>query len=199
MPFETDDLLDKPSWAPAWAPSADDERSVRWLRWLLVAVFVAGLAACVARGADEPDDPAFAGLTESFGTASIEVRAPDGTVRPLCLLHAESDAERARGLMEVTDLEGFDGMLFRFPTDTTSRFYMRNTPMPLSIAFVAADGTFVSSTDMAPCDDTEGCPLYDATGPYRFAIEVPRGDLPSMGLVAGGVVIDTGTTCAPSG
>jgi uncharacterized protein len=197
MPADDDPLLDKPEWAPAWAPSVDDERSVRRLRWILLVVLAAGLAACIARGADSPDDPSFAGLTESFGTVQVQVQASDGSMRPFCMLLAETPAQRMRGLMEVTDLEGFDGMLFRFPDDSTSSFYMRNTPTPLSIAFIAADGTLVSASDMAPCENRGGCPLYRPAGPYRLAIEVFQGRLPDLGIAPGAIVTDTDTTCSP--
>ena len=56
-----------------------------------------------------------------------------------------------RGLMGVTDLGGADGMLFVFGAEGLTRFYMWRTPMPLDIAFFAADGTFVGSAAMEPC------------------------------------------------
>ena len=81
-------------------------------------------------------------------------RTPTGTLA-WCMLLAETEAQHNRGLMQVTDptLGGYDGMLFRFDADTNDQFYMRNTPMPLSIAFIASNGDVVSTTDMAPCDD----------------------------------------------
>ena len=55
---------------------------------------------------------------------------------------------------------------------------MKDTVLPLSIAFFAGDGAFVSATDMEPCPPTaESCPLYQADGPYTDAIEVVQGDL----------------------
>ena len=55
------------------------------------------------------------------------------------------------GLMTVTDpgLAGHDGMVFVYPEDSTGGYWMRNTPMPLSIVFVDAGGRIVSTTDMA--------------------------------------------------
>src|SRR5581483_9466003 len=107
-----------------------------------------------------------------FGERQVRVQAPNRT-HEWCVLLAASEAQRERGLMEVADasLGGYDGMLVRFDADTNLRFYMRNTPMPLSIAFIAADGHGVSAADMAPCEDRDGCPLYAAAGPYRIAIE----------------------------
>jgi uncharacterized membrane protein (UPF0127 family) len=79
--------------------------------------------------------------------------------------------------------------------DIQSSFYMRNTPMPLSIAWFDAAGEYVSTTDMAPCDDVDNCPLYPAEGPYRFALEVPQGELATLGVQEGSV-LRVGGDCA---
>jgi uncharacterized membrane protein (UPF0127 family) len=72
---------------------------------------------------------------------------------------------------------------------------MRNTPMSLSIAYVDAAGTIVSTVDMAPCGDLGVCPTYPAAGPYRIAIEVPQGGLARLGIVAGATVVDANRPC----
>jgi uncharacterized membrane protein (UPF0127 family) len=133
---------------------------------------------------------------DGFGETHVSVETPTGTLA-WCMLLAESEAQHNRGLMEVTDptLGGYDGMLFRFTEDTNDRFYMRNTPMPLSIAFIASNGDVVSTTDMAPCDDTAGCPLYRAAAPYRTAIEVPQGHLARLGIEPGANVTDDERRC----
>jgi uncharacterized membrane protein (UPF0127 family) len=105
-----------------------------------------------------------------------------------CALLADSEPERQRGLMQRKDLAGYDGMIFRFDADADEAFYMRNTPLPLSIAWFDSAGRFVSATDMAPCADREGCPLFAATGPYRFALEVPKGRLPALDVGPGRVL-----------
>jgi uncharacterized membrane protein (UPF0127 family) len=104
----------------------------------------------------------------------------DGDER--CLLLAQTPEERARGLMELTDLAGYPGMLFAFPAESEGGFWMRNTPMPLSIAYLDAAGAIVSTADMAPCDDVPTCPSYPASGPYRYTVEVPQGELAELGL-----------------
>ncbi len=102
---------------------------------------------------------------------------------------ADDSATRSQGLMEQTDLRGYDGMIFRFPSPTTGRFFMRNTRIPLSIAFFDADGRFVSSADMQPCpDDVDRCPTYGADRPYVHAIEVPLGGLDRLGIGPGSVL-----------
>ena len=77
--------------------------------------------------------------------------------------------------MERTDLGGYDGMLFKFATDTTGAFYMKDTPMPLSIALFDAAGRFVSSTDMEPCLDQPTCPTYAADRPLPLGAGGPQG------------------------
>ena len=86
------------------------------------------------------------------------------------------------------DLSGYDAMVFRFDVDGTGGFYMRNVPVGLSIAWFTAEGRFVSSTDMAPCPDREGCPTYVPAGPYRIAVEVLEGGLGRLGIGEGSVL-----------
>lgn len=115
----------------------------------------------------------------------MHVRRPDGSVDDFCLLLAADAAQRERGLMHVTDadLGGHPGMLFLYERDDTGAFWMKNTPLPLSIAFVGADGAVVSTSDMEPCPaDARTCPTYPAKGPYRYAVEVPKGQLGRIGL-----------------
>ncbi len=122
-----------------------------------------------------------------FGEVAVRVVAVDGEGRLLCVLVADTEDQRRRGLMEVTDptLGGYDGMLFRYPGDHTGAFWMRNTPMPLSIAYLDGRGAIVSTADMVPCRDSPSCPGYPAAGPFRSALEAPLGRLDDLGIVAG--------------
>lgn len=137
-------------------------------------------------------------LLDGFDEIAITVRSADGG-DPLfwCLLAALTAESRERGLMEITDLQGYSGMAFVYDFDSTNAFYMRNTPTPLSIAWVAVDGRVVGIKDMAPCDDREGCPLYAPDGIYRYAIEVFDGDLPELGINQDSTVT-VGGSCSPA-
>jgi len=136
-----------------------------------------------------------------FGEVVVEVRRVDGRIVEWCLLLAETPAQTQRGLMEVTDadLGGYDGMLFRFEGPHEGGFYMRNTPQPLSIAYLDEGGEVVSIARMEPCEDVDGCPTYPAAGPFVRTIEVPEaaGGVAALGIEDGAEVGDTGRTCDP--
>ena len=93
-------------------------------------------------------------------------------------------------------IQGYSGMAFVYGEDVQNSFYMRNTPTPLSIAWISADGEVVDTADMAPCEDRDDCPLYTPDGLYRYAIEVPQGRLENLGITEGSQVT-VGGSCAP--
>lgn len=208
-----DPLLDPPAWAPSWLPSIDDVRGARLLRWLVTAVFVAGVTAGVTEGADSPADPELGtattdapgqaaeppgSLAERFGTVAAQLVALSGDVLELCLLHADTIEERSTGLMQVTDLEGHDGMLFSTEEPSDGAFYMYRTLLPLTISWWDGDGAFVSRADMVPCEseDPATCERYPAGGPYRFAIEVVQG-APLASTFEPGARLQVGTDACP--
>lgn len=182
---------------------------VRLMRLLFrAALVVAGLGiwAFVLRGADQPPDPYLTPATapgdpartplEGFDEIAVTVApAGGGDLLSWCLLAALQAEQQARGLMGVTDLQGYSGMAFVYGTDVENPFYMRNTPTPLSIAWLDATGQVVSTTDMEPCEDREGCPVYPSGGPYRTAIEVPKGGLEGLGI-SKGATVTVGGDCA---
>ena len=144
-----------------------------------------------------PESPSGRTLLEGFTEVEVRVTTGAGTVLDPCLLLADEAAEWGQGLMEVIDLGDYPGMVFAFDEDRTGTFFMRNTPTPLSIAFLDAGGRLVSSTDMEPCEDRDGCPTYGADGPYRYAVEVPRGMLATVGLDDPDAVLELGGDCDP--
>jgi uncharacterized membrane protein (UPF0127 family) len=74
-----------------------------------------------------------------------------------------------------------DGMLFVNDDAGVRCFWMRNTLIPLSIAFLAEDGTIVNIADMAPRSDASHC----SAKPVRYALEVPLGWFAKRGFKAG--------------
>jgi uncharacterized membrane protein (UPF0127 family) len=87
---------------------------------------------------------------------------------------ADDEAERARGLMGREALAQDAGMVFLFPDETEGAFWMKDTLIPLSIAFYDEDGRILRILDMEPCLQ-EPCPLYDPGVAYRGALEVNQG------------------------
>ena len=201
-----DPLLDRPDWAPSWVPSIDDVRQVRYLRWALVAVFVAGLTSCVVRGADGPADPRLgvasgpSQLAATFGTVLVEIATASGEVVALCLLHADRPEERTRGLAGATDLEGFDGVLFANDDPVETEFANVDTVMALTITWWRDDGSFVAQADMEPClsPDPDACPRYPPGGAYQWAIEAPRGELAARGVDPAAVLVVGTESCTPA-
>lgn len=165
-------------------------------------------AAFLATGANGPRDPVLSASTlrqpiEGFGEVQFSVTGPDAVTpaTPYCGLLAETPTAHEQGLMRQENLSGYDAMIFRFDADQTGTFWNRNVPIALSIAWFGVDGKLVSIADMPPCGDDPQCPLYKAKGPYRYAMEVPRGGLTRFGR-GPGVVLTAAGPCpegAPEG
>ena len=96
--------------------------------------------------------------------------------RSLFVAVADTPDLRSRGLMGVSDLGDLDGMLFVFDSEVAVDFVMRNTLIPLDIAFFDGDGVEVDRLEMVPCL-AEPCPLYGAASQFRYALEMPAGTM----------------------
>jgi uncharacterized protein len=112
---------------------------------------------------------------------------------------AADEAARERGLSNRGELPSGTGMAFLFPGDTTVAFWMKDTLVPLQIAFVAADGRVVGLFEMSPCR-AGPCPTYAPARPYRYAVELPSGAFTAAGIREGDRVVprDPGALPAPS-
>jgi uncharacterized protein len=97
---------------------------------------------------------------------------------------ADSDAERQRGLMGRSELGADAGMVFVYDTDQRGGFWMKNTLVPLSIAFYDRRGHILRILDMEPCR-RDSCPIYDPGVAYRGALEVNRGAFRRWGIREG--------------
>jgi uncharacterized membrane protein (UPF0127 family) len=94
---------------------------------------------------------------------------------------AANDTTRARGLMFRERLGANEGMLFVFQDKNRQCFWMRNTLIPLSIAFVDDDGSIVNIEDMQPKTEDSHC----SARPVRYALEMEQGWFGKRGLKAG--------------
>ena len=88
---------------------------------------------------------------------------------------------RARGLMFRERLGPNEGMLFVFEQPSTQCFWMRNTLVPLTIAFLADDGRIVNTADMEPKSEASHC----SSEGVRYALEMERGWFAKRGLNRG--------------
>jgi len=98
---------------------------------------------------------------------------------------AADDASRERGLMSRTNLAENEAMVFVFPQPRPVSFWMKDTPLPLSIAYVGPSGRIFELHDMKPFDET---PIPSASSAVVYAIEVPQGWFLKHGVLAGEIV-----------
>ena len=133
----------------------------RWIGALLV------LAACSSGSAgSSPGSPS----PVTFGHGTAVVTRADGTTLSLPVEIADTEAALERGLMFRTHLDQDAGMAFLFDVPKTASFYMKDTLIPLSIAFFDGGGTIVAVDEMTPCH-TDPCPLTPAPSPVAGAVE----------------------------
>jgi uncharacterized membrane protein (UPF0127 family) len=196
-------------------PTAPPTRARRGLLAGGLVLVVAGVAVlawalAVAAGLVGGDDPAMddtprtlnlEGARATTGgaqprTVAYRLEPADGPAATVRLEVAADPSSRARGLMGRTQVPQGTGMVFLYPADVTEAFWMKNTLVPLSIAFVAADGRVVSVAEMTPCR-TNPCPTYAPAGPYRYAVELAGGSFGAAGVGPGARVVPEDPAALP--
>jgi len=135
------------------------------LRWLALAL---GLAVGSAWAQNAPQ-PKLDAVTLSAGMHNIRAEV------------ARTPLQTQTGMMLRTEMAPHEGMLFVFEQASPQCFWMKNTPLPLSIAFVADDGTVVNILDMKPQVLDSHC----STQPVRFALEMNQGWFAKRGIKPG--------------
>jgi uncharacterized membrane protein (UPF0127 family) len=153
-------------------------------RAVLAAVALA-LSAPAAAQLPKQDPKACRGQPELTPLEPLQVRTDRG-VQSFQVEVADSDRERAYGLMCRRAMAPDRGMLFVFPRAEPQAFWMRNTLIPLDIIYIGADGRIVSITRNArPLSDA---PLPSA-GPAKYVLELAGGRSAEIGLLPGDRVI----------
>ncbi len=94
---------------------------------------------------------------------------------------AQTPEQRSIGLMYRAEMPTHEGMLFVFEQPSAQCFWMKNTLLPLTAAFVADDGTIVNLADMKPQTTDAHC----STKPVRFVLEMHQGWFAKKGFKAG--------------
>jgi uncharacterized protein len=140
-------------------------------------LLAAGCASAPGTSSHESSHPAPA------ADAAVVVSTPGGPVRVEVAV-ADTVAEQRRGLQGVSSLAPDAGMAFLFDGPASGAFWMKDTPLPLSIAFWGRDGRISAIMDMAPCR-TDPCPTYRPRRPFVGALEVHQGFFARHGIGPG--------------
>ena len=148
----------------------DDPSSARLLALVLAFAAVA-CADASAPGESAAERPRLV-IEAADGPVSVDVEV------------ADEGFERRAGLMGRTNLPADAGMAFLFPEPTGGSFWMKDTLIPLSIAFWNESGAIVAILDMQPCPDDE-CPSYDPEVNFVGALEVNQGFFDEHGIDVG--------------
>lgn len=119
-------------------------------------------------------------------TETVVIRTSGGEEVRVTAEIADDNAERQKGLMSRPEgsLPEDAGMLFVFGREMPLSFWMKDTLLPLSIAYIAGDGRIVDIEDMEPLDETS----HPSAEPAKYALEVNQGFFAERGVEVGDTV-----------
>lgn len=128
----------------------------------------------------------FAGCNKSkLQTKTITIKKADGSTAYVKAEIARKEEERNFGFMERKVIPDGTGMIFIFEQDQILSFWMKNTPHPLSIAYIDSKGKIRNIYDMTPYSLAN----ITSTSSVRYALEVPQGWFKKQGIKEGDFVI----------
>lgn len=142
--------------------------------WLIILAAAAALCSCAPAGAQA-----------KLPVRTLTVQRGDGTELSLRAEIADTDQARTRGLMFRKKLPEGEGMLFVFDRDQVLSFWMKNTLIPLSIAYIASDGRILEIHDM----ESGSLSPVTSSRSARYALEVPQGWYAKVGIAPGDRVL----------
>ncbi len=134
--------------------------------------FIAALAATIALS------PAFAQDAPQMNLPRVKLSVGMNQIEAQV---AQTSEQRQTGLMHLKEMPQHEGMLFIFEQPSQQCFWMKNTLLPLAIAFVADDGTIVNIDEMKPQTLDSHC----STRPVRYVLEMNTGWFGKKGIKAG--------------
>lgn len=140
---------------------------------LLLLVLLAAVPAC-------RQEPA-AGVVEGLPEGKLVIGDSDLTLEVQLALNL---SDQAKGLMGVSEIPRNYGMVFLWSTPGIHSFHMKNTLIPLDIAFWDTGGRIIDIQTMEPCEQ-ESCPVYTPPGPHTGAVEVRAGLFEAEGVEVG--------------
>lgn len=118
---------------------------------------------------------------KSLPVKNLSIEKSDGTFVEVKAEIAEKEEERSRGFMFRKNIPDGTGMLFVFENDQILSFWMKNTPHPLSIAYIDYKGKIRDIFDMTPYSEA----TIVSTVSVRYALEVPQGWFEKSGVKKG--------------
>ena len=118
---------------------------------------------------------------EKFEKRDLSIAAQGGSITTIKAEIARTDAQREQGLMYRKTLKDGEGMLFVFDKDEPLSFWMKNTLVPLSIAYISSDGRILEIYNMEPGNLN---PVQSSRS-ARYALEVPQGWFDRARIVPG--------------
>ena len=155
-----------------------------WLCALAVLLLV--VAGCTGAGTTRTP-PADVHISQ-LPLGQVVFSTADGGTATLLVEVADEEEERACGLMHRTTLPADQGMLFVFEDDDDGPFWNRNTFIPLTLAWIGADGIIFALSDMEPVrpeDHPQINTLYHPRRMYRYVIEANQGWFARNGVAVG--------------
>ena len=156
---------------------------------VVVALLLAGCGGEPANSANSQNTPQASGAktaeTTSASTAlrTLVIDTSGGKKVEVKVEVADDLDEQAKGLMHRTALGEDRGMLFVYPAERDLSFWMKNTLIPLSIAYIDSEGRIVDILDMKALDDKP--PHYTSSEPVQYALEVNKGFFEKKGVKVG--------------
>jgi uncharacterized membrane protein (UPF0127 family) len=158
--------------------------------WIAIASHQSGDGEASGNGASRGADSGASRGASAAGAQRYAYLLAPAHRRPtrVSLEAAADEPARERGLSRRTQVPSGTGMVFLFPQDTNASFWMKDTLVPLQIAFVAGDGRVVSMFEMTPCR-ADPCTIYTPTSAYRYAVELPSGAFTAAGVEQGDRVV----------
>ena len=102
----------------------------------------------------------------------------------LILIVSNTDATRRKGLMNQKILEKNTGMIFIWPSSKRQCMWMKDTPLPLSVAFISSNGRILEIYDMVPFSEESICSIQRA----RMAVEVNQGWFKKNNIIVGDTI-----------
>ncbi len=155
---------------------------------------VSPATASPAAGRSPQAPPTFGTGADAWPSASVTITSADGREHAVAVRVADRPERRQQGLMGVEAVPPGTGMLFLFPTPHDGGFWMKDTLVPLDIAYVA-EGEIVAVLQMEPCVEyevaSEDCPAYTPGAAYDTTLEVAQGWFAAAGIDVGARLVST--------